>query len=321
MKTSSESFAEFLGGAWLLLTRQERLRPERKLSVPMVLQRLYDMAAAPNDERAGVKDVVSGAALSAAMANYVDPTIGYPIRLQMRPRWLTLTDKAAKLEVDYQMAARGEQPQFADDIERTAYARMPKGYLHVYPKQPGAKAGWRLGLNVLPVSMPAAMTALVPLLDRFPDIGHIKFLGPGSAVKCDSVIVYLARKDATYPALRDAVCAAAEALQLQPCVGGIWNEYRPGIGEASEPPKEHELYTSFTSYRCLIVYLAYWFYVPVRGAVSFAAFKDYLRALMPLFGLDYDAPHIQNPVPPALTEEGSSFYLDAYLALKKAWKA
>ncbi len=42
---------------------------------------------------------------------------------------------------------------------------------------------------------------------------------------------------------------------------------------------------------------------------------------MPLFGLDYDAPHIQNPVPPALADEEYSFYLDAYLALKKAWKA
>ncbi len=234
------------------------MRPDRKLAVPVVLQRLYNMAAAPNAANVAVKDAVAPAGLPAAMANYIIPTIGYPIKLQARP-WVTLTNYASSLVTDYQTAARGGQPQFASTTERDAFYRLPRGYLHVYPRKAGPKNDWRLGLNVLPTAMPAAMAALVPLLDQYPDINHIKFLGPGSAVKCDSVIVYLAKKDVTYPALRDAVCQAAQNLQLQACVGSIWNEYRPGIGEAAEPPKDYDLYTSFTSYRCLVVYLAYWF--------------------------------------------------------------
>jgi hypothetical protein len=207
--------------------------------------------------------------------------------MQADPDWIDLTDDVDVLLAYYATRAAGEP------IEPVAGAADLTGaYLHVYPRMPN-DANWRIGVNVEPRDMASAMERFTPLLDHYPGIDHIKFLGPGYAGKADSVIVYLKREEATYAALRDAVLEAAEPLARQARVGAMWNEIRDGIGEASEPPLSG---VSFTQYRVIVFYLAYMEYREAYPQATFEGFQDYLSQAMELFGLDVEAPYTQGPL-------------------------
>jgi hypothetical protein len=189
---------------------------------------------------------------------------------------------------------------------------VPPRYLHVYPAR-RADRDWRIGINMKPHSMAAATRALVPLLDRFPGIDHMKFLGPGGDSKADSVIVYLQRDVGRYPRLRNAIMDAVAYLDLEPRVGAMWDEIADGVGEAAEPPAG-----SFTSYRCVVVYLAHWEYQNSGGAPDFDAFRQFLGTYMRLFGLDANAPHLQGPL---LREERVfASWWDSFNMLHDAWQ-
>jgi hypothetical protein len=173
-----------------------------------------------------------------------------------------------------------------------------------------ADANWRIGLNVKPREMAQATTALTPLLNQYGDIDHMKFLGPGTASKSDSVIVYLNRAGG-YEGLKQAVLDAVAGIRLEPRVGAMWDEIASGVGVAAEPPMG-----SFTSYRCVVVYLSFLEYRHAGGH-TLDGFRHYLRLTFPMFGLDYDRPHLQGPL-----GQGAVFdsWWRAFRALHRVWQ-
>ncbi|HEY1631800.1 MAG TPA: T3SS effector HopA1 family protein [Rhizomicrobium sp.] len=303
MISSRDSFAAFVEAAYMALNQDDA-----EFSTALDLNGLYNWAADYNPANCPPKNTLAGQPLYAAMSEYVDATIPHKIVMQLG--WRDLTDITDTLTVYYDelAAGRAHVPIIPAD-------QLPTTYLHVYPRLQ-ADADWRIGLNIVPADMANAMAALAPLLDEFPDIDHMKFLGPASAGKADSVIVYLRRNAERYAGLREAVLAAAQPLTLQPRVGAIWNEIMPGIGEASEPPPGYGL--SFTSYRCLVVYLAYLKYRESAAERSLADFRVYLAQAMTLFGLDPASPHLQG----ALAQANPNFqtWWQALLVLQEDWE-
>jgi hypothetical protein len=279
LRTSVQSFRDFITGAWQLL----RMPAAQNYSEVGNLRRLYNLAATYNPNAVPPKVSLFGAPRYQAMTTYIQATqipTQHRIRIQ-DGNWPDVTNQVGTFAAYYTAVANMQSPPLNAQAEKLALR-----YLHVYPAQQ-APADWRIGLNVKPPDMAAAMTALAPLLDQFRDIDHMKFLSPGLDSKADSVIVYLRRSQA-YAQLRDAVSNAVEDLDLEPRVGAMWNEIDDGIGEAAEPPAG-----SFTSYRCVVVYLAYLNYRAKQP--SFAGFLQYLTAVMALFGLDPASPHTQGP--------------------------
>src|ERR1700734_1513681 len=94
---------------------------------------------------------------------------------------------------------RPAPPKFAELLKTT--------YLHVYPTAP-AEGNWRIGFNVRPVDIAAAMAELAPIMNQYDSLDHMKFLCPGSASKADSVIVYADRQVASFDALKHAALQA-----------------------------------------------------------------------------------------------------------------
>ncbi len=285
------------------------LRLMGPVSDALALNALYGWAADYNPLGRAPKQTLAGTALYAAMDDYVEATLPHRIVMQTgEGPWRDLTGITDTLALYYGELAedRPQQPVVPAD-------QLVCAYLHVYPDIEAAP-DWRIGLNVEPAAMAAAMGALTPLLDEYPDIGHMKFLGPASADKADSVIVYLRRTEG-YDALRRAVVDAAAPLAKQARVGAMWNEIADGVGEASEPPDGG---LSFTAYRCLVVYLAYTQYGSAAKAPTFDDFKQYLAQVMALFGLDPASPHTQGPL---LT--GNALFPSwwrSFDALKRAWQ-
>jgi hypothetical protein len=319
MVSSSTSFATFLNAAWRLLIGQERGPQAERLSVPQILGRLYSLASLPNDGEAG-KAPVAPPAVYSACADYLTNTVPLRTMLQTpRGAWPDLSDWKAQIVEKFRGLAAGQVREPGNEIEAAALKYLPVSYLHVYPRQP-ARSDWRIGINVLPAAVPEAVRLLRPLLDGVPDIDHIKFLGPGLAAKCDSALIYLKKRDATYGALRDRICELARPLPMAPKVARMWNEIAPGIGEAGEPPSDRVLYMSFGQYRCLVTYLTFARMQWVEGPVTFDQFLRRLRDVMPFFGMDFDAPHIQNPLPPEFGMPEGQSLLQTYIALKAAWR-
>lgn len=279
---STQSFDNFVNAAWNWLNGYGA----GQLSVPHRLNALYGLAAAYNPNNCPPKNRLVNQALYAAMQNYVLATQPCTIRMQASGPWPNLTNNVAALAQYYGQKAAGNNPPndaLAEQLTRT--------YLHVYPAQQ-APANWRIGLNVEANEMAAAIAALVPLLNNHANIDHMKFLGPGDASKADSVIVYLDRQAQGYDQLLQAVLNAVQGLHLQPRVGAMWEEIRDGIGIASEPPMPG---ASFTTYRCLIVYLAYWAFQTIGGN-GYEAYRFYLENILAVFGIDVDAPFAQGPL-------------------------
>lgn len=277
--SSLDSYRDFVRSAWQYLARPETDR------VPLrnVLKVLYNAAAGYNPNGVADKKRLIARDLYAALAAYCRAIQGKRARLQLSGPWRDVTDDLGAYADYYEAVLGSGQPKPNPEAMDLATR-----YLHVYPAEP-AKNDWRLGLNVEPRSMASAAKALVPLLDKFPDIGHMKFFGPGAAGKANSVIVYL-RKTERYNRLRNAVLDAVKGLAIQPRVGAMWNEIGDGIGEASEPPR-----ASFTQYRCLAIYAAFLAYSETAGPHSWSDFKAALNTVLPAFGIDPRAPHMRAP--------------------------
>ncbi|MGH6871268.1 MAG: T3SS effector HopA1 family protein [Rhizomicrobium sp.] len=316
MVSSRESFEIFLNEAWAYLTLEER--GEKRLPVPLILQTLWQMAVAPNDARA-IKAPVPPPGLYEVTRQFLGETIPHRCALQTPDReFIDLTGHVEALAAQLERLATGRPAEAAGETEEKALKFLPTCYLHVFPKAPSA-ANWRIGINVLPDSMPQAMRQFTQLLFDRDDISQIKLMAPGNAAKCDSVLVYLDRRPETYEALRDRIVELATPLAVAPTVSRMWEEIAPGIGEAGEPPMEHDLYFNFSGYRCLVLYLAFSTYRYRHRPDSFDGFKKRLASIMKLFGLDFDAPHLQNPLPAELMESSGRSFLRGYLDLKRAW--
>lgn len=188
-------------------------------------------------------------------------------------------------------------------------------YLHVYPSgttqvttgsdnlsratnRPPTN-NWRIGINVVPGSMAAAVEALMPIMYDFEDIDHIKFLAPGRANKSDSVIIFLVKDPDTYDLTKQAVLQAMEEAQveIQPKFSPMWNEFADGYGEAAEAPINGY---SFGVFRCILAYLA----SPRRPSTAAILTQwDYQARVdktFETFGIPLFAPHEQGQliVPP-----------------------
>ena len=186
-----------------------------------------------------------------------------------------------------------------------------KSYLHVYPSgttqvTPGSDhlnratnrpltSNWRIGINVLPGSIAAAVEALMPIMHTHKDIRHIKFWAPGRASKLDSVIIFLRKQANTYGNIQLAVQQAMTnaRVQIQPNFSPMWNEFADGYGEAAEAPRNG---FSFGVFRCILAYLA----IPQRpDTAAMLTLSDYLARVddtFTTFGIPLFAPHEQGPL-------------------------
>lgn len=309
--SSRDSFNALVGAAWTYF-----LTPgTNQLSPAAILQNVYNYGAQYNPLNVPVKNPLAGPGLYADMRRYILATQqGHErrIRLQAVGAWPVITDEVPGLAAYYQQKANGNQP-----VAPAHATELTRTYLHVYPAHP-AQANWRIGVNVEPRSMAVAMERFVPLLDQFANIDHMKFLGPGNAAKADSLIVYLDHTMPKYDLLMQAVLDAAAPLHLQHLSGAMWEEIANGIAIASEPPLRG---TSFTQYRCLVIYLAYWQYAMWVNLGQLPAgcqdFRQFLAATMRIFGLSAEDPYTQGPL---LTGwEHFQVWWDALVMLKNAW--
>jgi HopA1 effector protein family len=305
MISSRESFEAFVGAAWSFFG----IPKVDELSGAFNLNDLYVFASNYNPANVPPKDPLSHTDLDAAMATLVQATIPYQIVMQGHG-WPELTGEAQALVAYYNARAaqqRHAPPKFAELLKTT--------YLHVYPTAP-AEGNWRIGFNVRPVDIAAAMAELAPIMNQYDSLDHMKFLCPGSASKADSVIVYADRQVASFDALKHAALQAMRPFRLQPRVGAIWEEIHPGVGEAAEPPQEADG-TSFTAYRCILAYIAHWKYSRQAQRPNFDEFRHYLGEVFEIFGIDPQAPFLQGPL-----RSGNDDFVnwwDAYDTVQAAW--
>jgi hypothetical protein len=290
--SSQASFAGFLQLAWDYLTA-----PWNADAIDVRLQTLYDIAAEYNPNNVAPKAALRGSTLYANMAQCMGAFAGgRQVRIQKSGHWLDMSGPDIAAFRAYYLSHAGGPP-----APHPAQAnRSVRRYVHVYPNplRPGLATDWRVEVNLQPSAIAAGTQALVPLLDPQADIGHIKFYMPAGTKKPDSVIVYL-RKTGTYAALQNAVTTAVNGLAVQARMGAMVDEIAPGVGVASEPPKNIPGFAgrggSFTSYRVLATYIAYETYGEQRDPI----FSDFRRILtadtMPLLGLDPLQPHDQGP--------------------------
>ena len=181
-------------------------------------------------------------------------------------------------------------------------------YLHIYPdgtkwpdrntnklKRPNNRGGiinWRFGINVVPNSIAAAVKALMPILDQYPEIDHIKFSAPGRANKLDSVIIYLLKPANTDNTIKQAVQQAITNanVQIQLNFSPMWNEYANGYGEAAEAPTNGY---SFGMFRCILAYLAYPRRPSTAATLSLQDYQARVDKTFETFGIPLFAPHEQ----------------------------
>lgn len=286
-RPSYQSYQDFVRTAFAYLEDPGPIRPDDALAVSD-LYHLYSNY----DSRPWIaaKVPLAGVPLYQAMiafinnANNTDPN--RIIRVQS-DKWRVL-DKAAAL-IHY-----NNPPPGGPGLSAQAQTAMTS-YLHVYPtgtqrRSPNSKHliapqnhnyvnNWRIGINVVPGSIAAAVLALMPILDANRHIGHIKFSAPGTAGKPDSVIIYLRKRTATYGAIKAAVQQAIPVVNVQAKFSPMWSEFADGFGEAAEPPKNGG---SFGTYRCILAYLAY-----PRSASTAATLSpsDYLARVDQTFGI------------------------------------
>jgi len=309
--TSQQSFDDFVAASWTYLGTPLT----QQLSVPHVLNAMYNWAAAYNPNHVAPKNRLQGQPLYLAMSGYIRATVPNTIRMQTAGAWPNITNQVNNFDNYYIAKANGQNPPVNNQAEV-----LTQAYLHVYPNQQ-APVNWRIALNVLPSDMAVAMAALAPMLNQYANMGHMKFLGPGDASKADSVIVYCNRNNGDYPQLRQAVLAAAGNLNFQARVGAMWEEIAPGIGLAAEPAAPFNA-ASFTQFRCLVVYLAYTEFMIVaeqqgNDDPTFPQFRNYLAAVMALYGLNINSPYEQGP--PDVNNPVYPSWRDALLQLLASW--
>lgn len=253
-----------------------------------------------------------GNALYTALDNLINNVGGRVIRVQS-DGWRVMAQAAVRQEYQNRLAGQ------LNPLTRSATATQTS-YLHVYPTgtvatgpatvtlpagRPGAAPlgggggpnlppnNWRIGINVEPNSMAAAVAALVGIMDANADINHIKFSAPGTAGKPDSVIVYLRKTNVTYAGIRGAVQAAVGGLNIQHKFSPIWNEFVDGYAEAAEPPGGGG---SFGTFRCNLAVLAYYYLLDSGDALTINDYLAWTDTIFEIFGIPLLSPHEQGPL-------------------------
>ena len=162
-----------------------------------------------------------------------------------------------------------------------------------YPQDRPVTSNWRIGINVLPGSIAAAVEALMPIMHTYKDIHHIKFSAPGRANKSDSAIIYLRKETATYNTIKGNVQQAMTNVEIQPKFSPMWNEFADGYGEAAEAPTNG---FSFGVFRCILAYLA----IPRRpstaATLTLSGYLARVDETFETFGIPLFAPHEQGPL-------------------------
>ncbi|WP_139134899.1 hypothetical protein [Magnetovibrio blakemorei] len=136
--------------------------------------------------------------------------VDQPLRTAMATTFTTLGNRMVVLQDDdwpqlnnANLLLEYQQPLNVDLSEQAQLAT--DNYLHVYPANtvygagghvtlPLARSGvvgkdWRIGINVTPATMPAAVAAVLGIMDAYNCVQHIKFTPSGYAGKPDSIIL------------------------------------------------------------------------------------------------------------------------------------
>lgn len=275
-----------------------------------------------------------GNALYTALDNLINNVGNRVIRVQSDS--LKVMDNAG-VRQEYQNRLAGQLNPFTGSADATQWS-----YLHVYPTgttgtagqrpitlpagRPGVRLSngqpdpnyppnnWRIGVNVEPNSMAAAVAALMLIMDNNVDINHIKFSAPGTAGKPDSVIVYLRKKGLTYLGIRGLVQAAVGLLNIQHKFSPMWNEFVDGFAEAAEPPIGGG---SFGSFRCNLAVLAYYYLLDSGDGLTINNYLAWTDTIFEIFGIPQFSPHDQGPLNDPLYDNQMRLEFMQVLALKK----
>ena len=300
-RPSYQSYQDFVRTAFAYLEDPGPVRLDDALAV----HDLYDLYASYDpDPTVPAKVRLVGNPLYQAMiafinnANNADPN--RIIRVQSDD-W-SIMDKAAAL------AFYNNPPPGGPALSAQARTALTS-YLHVYPagttrRAPGSNHlnraqnrrgdnNWRIGINVLPGSIAAAVLALMPIMNANRHIDHIKFSAPGTAGKPDSVIIYMRKRTATYDTIKGAVQAAIPIGNVQAIFSPMWNEFAPGFAEAAEPPKNGG---SFGTYRCILAYLAYPRHPSTAATLRPSDYLARVDQTFGIFGIPLVEPHKQEPL-------------------------
>lgn len=276
---------------------------------------------------------LAGDPLYTALSNLINNVGNREIRVQSDD-WKVMNKAAVRQE--YQNRLAGQLNPFTGSAAATQ-----RSYLHVYPTgtvatlpasvtlpagRPGAaplgggggpnlpRNNWRIGINVEPGSMAAAVAALVGIMDNNAEINHIKFAAPGTAGKPDSVIIYMRKSDNTYAGIRAAVQNAVAGLNIQHKFSPMWDEISDGFAEAAEPPKGG---SSFGGYRCNLAALAYLDLLASGVGVNINNYLAYTDITFSIFGIPAHSPHRQGPLNDPLYDDQMRRAFMQVLALKE----
>jgi hypothetical protein len=294
---SDQSYEDFVKAAFIYFA--DPVLPP-KVYAGRTIRNLYNRYAAyDSDPAVPAKVPLAGNALYAALVSFIDNVGNRIVRVQSDD-WNILNNVGVRAEYQARVVG-GNAP-----LSQTA-GRARGSYLHVYPTGTTANppngvtpphgravSNWRIGINVQPNSIAGAAQALVGIMDANNDIGHIKFSGPRSARKPDSVIVYMRKRRQTYANLRATVQNAVRLLNIQPKFSPMWNEFVPGLAEAAEPPRHGG---SFGNFRCTLAYLAYPEKRSESNRVGLVEYQDLVDQTFEVFGIPRYQPHEQEPLP------------------------
>ncbi len=322
-RTSAQSYVDFRAACWAYLSGYNAMG-FGALDHRRYMRHLYNnIYSAYNHYNAIPKVAMAGNLMYQEMINFIDATnvangSDNRIRIQTGAAWPALDGDAAKnaITAEYQNIINGVPGALTPNA-----VNATNHYLHVYPNpvRNALVSNWRIGINVPPTEIAAAVAALIPVMQANPDINHIKFAAPTMVGKPDSVIVYMQNNVATYAGILAAVRAAvdlAPAFHVVHQFAPMWNELAPGVAVAGEPPRHGG---SFGSYRCVIAYTAYLLtreMYPGAGLTQ-ANFNIEIDDMFNQFGMPTPAnPHQQN----ALAQPFDPDYEAVFMALYGIYK-
>ncbi len=323
-RTSAQSYGDFRTACWTYLSAYNATA-FGALNHRRCMKDLYsNVYSAYNHYNAAPKVALAHPPLYQQMINLIDATNtanGHDndIKIQTGSPWPVLHGDAAKAAItaEYQNVIGGTILPAALTANAAAATNH---YLHIYPNPVRAVvSNWRIGINVPPGEIAAAVAALIPVMQANPDINHIKFAAPTIVGKPDSVIVYMRNNPVTYAGIEAAVRAAvdlAPAFHVVHQFAPMWNELAPGVAVAAEPPRHGG---SFGNYRCIIAYAAYLLSREMYpgAALNQANFNIEIDDMFNQFGMPTPAnPHRQN----ALAQPFDPDYEGVFMALYGVYK-
>lgn len=309
--SSNESYLAFVMEAYTYL--KGRLDKPPLMHSKKILQ-LYNLYCDyDSNKNAGVKVRLKDQDLYKNLLLFFTATGKRPINVQS-VSWTPLLD-ISELKKDLQIQIDSKPPPKLPET----VSGVLDSYLHVYPigteiskygyvtQTKYRRAGnWRIGINVKPTSIAMAASRLMDILDNNKVIDHIKFESPDVVGKPDSVIIYLSKggkhgaNKNEYARIRTLIQNAftpgkndIKSIEVLPKFAPMWNEFKPGIAEAAEPPRYGG---SFGTYRCILTYLAFPKHKDKAAKLTEDAYLDRVGDVFEIFGIPDDSPHEQGPL-------------------------